>query len=241
MEEFLLREVVEVGFVGAEPLLGGIELPSDPVQPSQHEAGKGHVGVAGCVDGPELEASLAGVLHIGRDPDGCRAVALGENGFHRRLVPWDQTSVRVGRGVRQGQQGRGVVQNAGDVVQGYVAELVKPVVVVKDVHTVPGEEVMDVHPVPWLLREELGEEGDDLVPLIRDAVGDHFRQNRTVGHLLDGRKVELDFGLAATYLVVVVFHVQAQLPVDRDDLASDGEEVIIGLGSEISALGRDPV
>ena len=39
-------------------------------QAGQHDGSKGHVGIAGGIDGSELETPLSRVLHIARDPDG---------------------------------------------------------------------------------------------------------------------------------------------------------------------------
>ena len=100
---------------------------------------------------------------------------------------------------------------------------------------------MDVHPIARLFREELREEGDDLPPLLRDAVGQHLGQNSPIGCLFDGSEIELDLGLGASHLVVVVLHVQPQRLVHGDDLIAYGEEMVVGLSSEVPPLRCDPV
>ena len=67
-----------------------------------------------------------------------------------------------------------MVENTCDVVKSEVTELVQSVIVMEDVHPITGQKVMDVHPVPGLLGKELREEGDDFVPPIGYAVGQHL-------------------------------------------------------------------
>jgi hypothetical protein len=121
------RQLVEVLVHG----LRGLDAVLDAVQ-AGHELGReGEVGVARRVRDPELDAlGLRGGARD-RDADAGRAVAGRVDQVDRSLVARDETVVGVDRRVGEGQQRRGVLEQATDVPAGEVRQAAVAALVVE--------------------------------------------------------------------------------------------------------------
>ena len=105
----ILVEQVPVG------RLAGVEALLDPIQPGHQHRRESEVRIRGGVGTAELDPLGLGRVRVHRDPDAGRAVALGVDEVHRRLVARDEPAIRVRRRRTEGEQRRRMGQEPADV------------------------------------------------------------------------------------------------------------------------------
>ena len=117
-----------------------------------------------------------------------RAVAPAVGEVDRRLVAGHQALVAVGRRIGEGAQGRGVLEQAADGVQGHVGQA--GVAASRRRGCVPSfhSEVWTCMPRAVVPEERLGHEGGRLAVLAGDVLDDVLVLEHVVGHL-DQRRV----------------------------------------------------
>ena len=97
-----------------------LNLVLDAIQTCQQQGGEGHVRVRRGIGAAELDTLGLRVWTGDRDTHAGGAVALRVHQVDRGLEARNETVVGVGRRVGEGQQRRGVLEDAADVVTSHV-------------------------------------------------------------------------------------------------------------------------
>ncbi len=116
----------DVGIDGTKACLGRVDLLLDPIHACHQLGCQCQVDVAGGIRGAEFHAGgirLGGILG---DAHRCAAVAQGEEGIHRGFISRDQSAIRIGARVGQGQQGWSVGEQPADIIQRRLAQAAIP-------------------------------------------------------------------------------------------------------------------
>ena len=183
-----------------------------------------------------------GLLRVGRDADGRRAVALRVHQVDRRLVARHQAAVGVGRRRAEGQQRRRVLQQAADVVAGHLGEQRVAVGVVEERLIVVPEALVGVHAGAVVAEERLGHERGGVAVLVGDVLDDVLVHHQPVGHLGQGVEPHVDLGLAGgAHLVVVDLDVDAGLDQRQHDLRAEVLQLVGRRHGEVAFLVARPV
>ena len=166
--QLLRRQVVEVlvdRVRRLDPVLHAVEAGH------QHRR-EGQVRVARRVGAAELEALGLRALRVERDAHARRAVALAVHEVDRRLVAGHQPLVGVRRRRGEGEDRRGVGEQAADVPAGHVGQPgVAGLVEEQRLAALP-QRLVDVHARAVVLEDRLGHERRRLAVLPGDVLDD---------------------------------------------------------------------
>src|SRR5262245_61160318 len=99
-----------------------MDLVLDAIQRSHHAGGKREIRIRAWVRAAELDALSLRARAVHRNAARGRAVPLRVGQVDRRFVTRHQTLVTVGGWVGEGQDGRGVLQEAADREEAHLAE-----------------------------------------------------------------------------------------------------------------------
>ena len=171
------------------------------------QRGEGEVRVAGRVGAPKLGAGgLLPARPPGRYPDERAAIAPAPRDVHRRLVPRNQSLVRVDPLREHARQLACMAQLPGDKRLAHSAQQVLVIGVIKGILATAKQALVGVHSRPVLTHEGLGHKGGVDAISVR-----HLLHHRAVGHHVVGHtqgiiKSHVDLVLRRPHLVVGVLH-----------------------------------
>ena len=245
LRQLLGRQVVEV----LVHRLARIDLVLDPIQPRHEHRREGEVRVAGGIGEAHLDPLRLRARRVGGNPEGGRPVARAIRQRHRRLVPGNQPLVRVGGGVGDRRQGRAVLDDPADVVEGYLREVGVAVAVEQRLATLP-DRLVGVLTGAVVTKQRLRHEGDALAVAPRHVLHDVLVEEHLIRHVQERREAHVDLRLAGGGDLVVLAldgdptrleledHLGAQvlLLVDRGD--RDVAGLLADLVAEVRALVR---
>ena len=158
---------------------------------------------------------------------GGRAIAAAVGEVDRRLVAGDQAFVAVGGRVGEGAQGRGVLEQAADGVQGHVRQAGIAGAGEQIVAVLP-QRRMDVHAGAVVQEDRLGHERGRLAVLAGDVLDDVLVLQHVVGHLDQRSVAHVDLALAAGGdLVMMGLDLEAALDHRQHHL---GAHIVQGVG-----------
>ena len=102
--------------------LTGIDLVLDAIESGHEHRRKRQVWIGRRVRRAVLDAFGLGILAIGRNTNGRRAIARAVGQVHRRLEARHQPLVGISGGTAEGAQGVRMLQKAADIIQGHLAQ-----------------------------------------------------------------------------------------------------------------------
>ena len=160
--QFLRRQVVEI----LVHRRAGIDLVVDAVEAGHQHRGEGEIGIGHRVGEADFDA-LGLRVRRPRNAARGRAVARRIGEQHRRLVARDQALVAVGRGVGEAVQRLGVLDDAADVIEAFLAEVGVFVAGHHRLAALP-DRLVDVHARAVVAEDRLRHEGRRLAVALRD-------------------------------------------------------------------------
>ena len=206
-----------------------------PSRPASSSAEKARYGLAEGSGQAELDPLGLRVGPGDRDPYAGRAVALGVDQRDRSLEAGHQAVVGVHRRVGEGQQRRGVLEDAADVPASDVREPgVAGLVVEQRVAVVP-DRLVHVHAGAVVAEDRLRHEGRGLAVAPGDILDDVLELHHVVGRIEQLREPVVDLRLArGADLVVGPLDLQPGLLQLDGHLVAQLAEVIGGGDREVA-------
>jgi len=119
---FLRGPILHLRFEGAEIERFGIHFLLNTINAGQQHGGNGYIGVAGAIRCAVFDANFIGVSHILRLADGGSAVATAKEAAGGSFKTRCQALKGVGGRVGKRGEGRGVVEDAADVLHGQLTK-----------------------------------------------------------------------------------------------------------------------
>ena len=180
-----------------------LDLVLDAVEAGEQQRGEREVRVGRRVGAAELDALGLRVRAGDRDAHAGRAVALAVDQADRRLEARHQAVVGVHRRVGEGQQRRGVLEQAADVVARDVREAAVPGLVEEQRLAVVPDRLVAVHARAVVAEDRLRHEGRGLAVAPGDVLDDVLELHHVVGAAEQLVEAPVDLGLAGGADLVV--------------------------------------